>query len=115
MCTAYYLAQKGVSSIIIERTSIGTAASGKAGGFLARDWGYGPTIQLHQKSYDLHQQLASLLQIESYRHVDTLEVYTKKKGNNPASWLDGKVSSSPMDNHTAQVRCSLVRTSAIRW
>ena len=101
--TAYYLAQLGIRSVIIEQTRIAAAASGKAGGFLAREWGSGPTVQLHHKSYDLHQQLAFELSVTSYRQVDTLEVNGNKKGTNLAGWLDKKVSSSFMDKSTAQV------------
>ena len=45
---------------IVER-SAGSSASYKAGGFLAREWGSGPTVQLHQKSFDLHVDLAKEL------------------------------------------------------
>lgn len=40
-CTAYFLAQKatpGLSVTVVEKTKVACAASGKAGGFLARDW-----------------------------------------------------------------------------
>ncbi len=35
---AYYLALHGVRPLIIERATVACAASGKAGGFLAKDW-----------------------------------------------------------------------------
>lgn len=38
--TAYHLTQLGVPCTVIERTSIACAASGKAGGFLARYFFY---------------------------------------------------------------------------
>ena len=65
--TAYYLTQMGIQPTIIERSTVGAAASGKSGGFLARQWGSGPTVQLHEKSFDLHRQLAETLKIESFR------------------------------------------------
>jgi glycine/D-amino acid oxidase-like deaminating enzyme len=34
---AYFLSQKGVEAVVIERTDIACAASGKSGGFLALD------------------------------------------------------------------------------
>lgn len=102
VCTAYYLAQKGIKSLIIEKSKIASAASGKAGGFLAREWGSGSTIQLHQKSYDLHKELAQHLNINSYRQVNTLNV-NGRKGINVPTWLDLKVSSKLMDTSTAQV------------
>jgi glycine/D-amino acid oxidase-like deaminating enzyme len=101
--TAYQLALKGVPSLIIEKTSIAAAASGKAGGFLARNWGSGPTVQLHERGFDMHKQLATTLGVESYRQVDTLNVDGNTKGVNVASWLDRKVTSSLMDRDTAQV------------
>jgi glycine/D-amino acid oxidase-like deaminating enzyme len=36
---AYHLSLRGVACTIIERSAVGAAASGKAGGFLARGWG----------------------------------------------------------------------------
>ena len=36
---AYYLTQRGEKPLVIERHSVAAAASGKGGGFLARDWG----------------------------------------------------------------------------
>ena len=100
---AYYLTQRGIKPLIVEKTSIAAAASGKAGGFLAREWGSGPTVQLHQKSFDMHRELADKFNIESYRQVNTLSVDSNHKGSNPASWLDKKVRSELMDTATAQV------------
>ena len=51
----------------------------------------------------MHKELASKLNIESYRQVDTLNVNGRMKGPNVASWLDGKVTSQLMDKDTAQV------------
>jgi glycine/D-amino acid oxidase-like deaminating enzyme len=102
--TAYFLSQRpGVQVTVVERTAIAAAASGKAGGFLAREWGSGPTVQLHQKSFDMHAELASELNIKSYRVLETLSVSGRRKGPVDASWLDGKVTSSKMDGATAQV------------
>lgn len=54
---AYYLTKMGEKPLVIERSGVAAAASGKSGGFLAREWGSGPTVALHQKSFDLHKQL----------------------------------------------------------
>lgn len=43
VATAYYLSCRGIACTVIERVGLASAASGKAGGFLARDWGNGPT------------------------------------------------------------------------
>src|SRR5687768_10343889 len=58
-CTAYFLARRGVDVTVIERTEVACAASGKAGGFLARDWCAGsPLDALARRSFALHAQLA---------------------------------------------------------
>lgn len=44
------------------------------GSFLARDWGSGPTVQLHKTSFALHEELAKDLNIESYRRIPVLSV-----------------------------------------
>ena len=59
---AYYLSTKfGIFPTIVERTGIAAAASGKAGGFLAREWGSGATRELHQVSFDMHETLGNKL------------------------------------------------------
>ena len=35
---AYYLSRRGARPIVVERTGVACAASGKSGGFLALDW-----------------------------------------------------------------------------
>mmetsp|Transcript_21180 Transcript_21180/g.41207 ORF Transcript_21180/g.41207 Transcript_21180/m.41207 type:complete len:433 (-) Transcript_21180:807-2105(-) len=109
---AYYLSKRGVSSTVVERSKVAAAASGKAGGFLARGWGSGPTGQLHEVSFDLHETLAEELKLKGYRKLPTLSVSGGKragsvdkaieKGQVP-KWLDGSVSSARlMDDATAQ-------------
>ena len=57
-CTAYFLRRHGVDVIVVERAEIAAAASGKAGGFLARDWCAGtPLDTLARRSFALHAQL----------------------------------------------------------
>ena len=58
--TAYYLAKEhGIGATIVDRKSIAAAASGNAGGFLARDWNDGsPTQEMTHRSFDLHATLA---------------------------------------------------------
>lgn len=59
-CTAYFLRRLGVDVIVVERAEVAVAASGKAGGFLARDWCAGtPLDALARRSFALHAQLAS--------------------------------------------------------
>lgn len=56
---AFFLSKAGCEVTIIERVAVASAASGKGGGFLARDWGDGsPTEALHKRSFALHEALA---------------------------------------------------------
>jgi glycine/D-amino acid oxidase-like deaminating enzyme len=70
---AYFLSRHGVAATVIESTGIACAASGKSGGFLARDWCDGsPLAPLAQRSFDLHAQLADELPGDwGYRWLDT--------------------------------------------
>ena len=75
---AYYLSLKGVRHItIVEKAGIACHASGKAAGFLARDWG-GVFAQV---SYDLHAELGSTLSGTGYRAVETLSVAMGGQGS----------------------------------
>src|SRR5713101_4807359 len=53
-CTAYFLSRRGIDVIVVERTEVAAAASGKAGGFLALDWCAGtPLDALARRSFQL--------------------------------------------------------------
>src|SRR6266536_5733766 len=55
---AYFLSCRGVPSIVVERTGLACAASGKSGGFLALDWCDGtPLESLARRSFALHARL----------------------------------------------------------
>jgi hypothetical protein len=55
---AYFLSRRGVETIVIERTGLACAASGKSGGFLALDWCDGTPLQsLARRSFALHAPL----------------------------------------------------------
>jgi glycine/D-amino acid oxidase-like deaminating enzyme len=57
-CTAYFLSRRGIEVVVVERTEVAAAASGKAGGFLALDWCAGtPLDQLARRSFQLHATL----------------------------------------------------------
>src|ERR1700760_4802977 len=59
-CTAYFLKRRGIDVIVVERTGVACAASGKAGGFLALDWCAGsPLDALARRSFALHAELAA--------------------------------------------------------
>jgi glycine/D-amino acid oxidase-like deaminating enzyme len=70
---AYRLASRGADVIVIERTAIACAASGKSGGFLAMDWCDGtPLMQLARRSFQLHAELAEELGGQwGYRRITT--------------------------------------------
>ena len=73
---AYFLGQRGIEAVVIERTGIANAASGKSGGFLALDWCDGsPAEPLARRSFALHAELAETIDDEwGYRRLDTLGV-----------------------------------------
>ena len=78
---AYYLSLKGVEVTIVEPHVIAGSASGKSGGFLARDWCRGqPQDALASLSFDLHDDLSRALPEDyGYRRVSTYAVATSDK------------------------------------
>jgi glycine/D-amino acid oxidase-like deaminating enzyme len=57
-CTAYFLSRRGIDVVVVERTEVAAAASGKAGGFLALDWCAGTALdELARHSFQLHAAL----------------------------------------------------------
>ena len=70
---AYFLSCRGVQPIVIERTALACAASGKAGGFLALDWcDRTPLEALARRSFTLHAELAEPIGGEwGYRRLTT--------------------------------------------
>uniref|UniRef100_A0A6T9DBC0 FAD dependent oxidoreductase domain-containing protein n=1 Tax=Noctiluca scintillans TaxID=2966 RepID=A0A6T9DBC0_NOCSC len=91
---AYYLTKRGVKPILVECHCVAGAASGKGGGFLARNWGSGATDQLHKVSFKLHEELAAELGITSYRRISVLSVQPGKRKRSTANlcpWLDGDI------------------------
>lgn len=72
--TAFELARRGVGVTLVERWQVAGSASGKSGGFLARDWCAGtPLAPLAERSFDLHQVWADALGNSwGYRRVDTI-------------------------------------------
>ncbi len=108
---AYYLSRHPTPPriTIIEKSGIACAASGKAGGFLSRDWGSGPTVQLHEKSFDLHCELAEQFNLQSFRRIDARSL-TKSASSDCDTWLNGAVETRPLSDNSvaAQVNpCEL--------
>jgi len=75
-CTAYFLSRRRVEAVVIERSGVACAASGKSGGFLALDWCDGtPLTPLARRSFALHAELAAKVDgAWGYRRLDTLGV-----------------------------------------
>ena len=95
---AYFLAERGVAATLVERNEVACAASGKSGGFIARDWCDGqPQAELARTSFDLHAELARTLDADyGYKRIDTLLVVgsdrggvSRYRGMQAPAWLDG--------------------------
>src|SRR5258706_15382890 len=98
---AFFLSRRGVKATVIERTGLACAASGKSGGFLARDWCDGsPLAPLARRSFALHADLAERIADDwCYRRLDT---YGGVVGVPPprnrfeVGWLSGQGAVGPM-------------------
>ncbi len=93
---AYFLSLRQVEAVVIERVALASAASGKSGGFLARDWCDGsPLAPLARRSFELHATLAEDLgSAWGYRRLDTLGVIASARRDvgafrslEPPDWL----------------------------
>ncbi len=73
---AYFLSLRQAEAVVIERTGIACAASGKSGGFLALDWCDGsPLAPLARRSFELHSELATKFDGRwGYRRLEALGV-----------------------------------------
>ncbi|KAJ3060494.1 U2 small nuclear RNA auxiliary factor 2, partial [Podochytrium sp. JEL0797] len=115
VCTAYYLRLKDPSAqitIVDSEGSIAPCASGRAGGFLARDW---PESPLSALSFQMHEDLANKHNGETewlYRPVETFSVKlpartttTAPTASSQASWIPSATSTSAIGSltTTAQV------------
>ena len=96
---AYFLSRRGIKATVIERTGIACAASGKSGGFLARDWCDGTPLQaLARRSFDLHAELADRLGNEwGYRRLVTYGGFAplRHRGPHAPGWLSERGSCRP--------------------
>ena len=70
---AYFLSRRGAQPIVIERTEVACAASGRSGGFLALDWCDGTALEaLTRRSFALHARLPEQIGGDwGYRRLDT--------------------------------------------
>jgi glycine/D-amino acid oxidase-like deaminating enzyme len=107
---AYFLARRGIAPIVVERTGIACAASGKSGGFLALDWCDGtPLSALARRSFDLHAELAERLGNGCfYRRMTTYGGIAGAMRGRPAPSSRGWLSDGVIADH----RLGSTRTTA---
>jgi glycine/D-amino acid oxidase-like deaminating enzyme len=118
---AYFLSLRGIRATIIERTGIACAASGKSGGFLARDWCDGTALQfLACRSFDLHAELADRLGSNwGYRRLVTHGGFAplRRRGRDALGWLSERVAVGRLlgsAETTAQVHPARFTTAMMR-
>ena len=90
---AYYLSLRGAEPIVIERTGIANAASGKSGGFLALDWCDGSRLaDLARRSFALHAALAEQIPGTGYRRMTTYGGFSGGGGRRKAgTWIAERI------------------------
>ena len=105
---AYQLSKKSVSTVVIDEAGVAAAASGKAGGFLAKGWNAGGAVgALSDLSFDMHEILAQELAESVGADVDyrrlKCNAVAVREGGKPASrklegveWADLGVQGSQM-------------------
>jgi len=122
---AYFLSRRGVRATVIEGTGIACAASGKSGGFLARDWCDGtPLAPLARRSFALHGELNEKLAGNwGYRRLDTyggFAGFPARRGAYRLAWLSSKVKvgqalgsrDSTAQVHPGQFTAAMMRAAA---
>jgi glycine/D-amino acid oxidase-like deaminating enzyme len=95
--TAYFLSRRGADVVVVERTGVANASSGKAGAFLALDWSRGsPLDALSRRSFALHAQLAEELDDDwGFHRVATYGAYAApgyggRRGSDGGSGAPGR-------------------------
>jgi glycine/D-amino acid oxidase-like deaminating enzyme len=90
---AYYLSLRGAETVVIERTGVANAASGKSGGFLALDWCDGSRLsQLARRSFALHAELAAVVPDGGYRRLTTFGGFSGAGGGRRAgNWISDRI------------------------
>ena len=118
---AWFLANRGAQSVVIERTGVANAASGKSGGFLALDWCDGtPLAPLARRSFALHSSLLEEIADDwGYRRLDTYCGYARARtGRGRAlAWLSDDFAVTQRlgsTETTAQVHPGRFTTAMIR-
>src|SRR5947209_6868624 len=93
---AYFLSCRGVRPVVIERSGLACAASGKAGGFLALDWCDGTPLEtLARRSFGLHARLAEEIGGDwGYRRLTTYAGSAglgRRRNAHAIDWLSASV------------------------
>src|SRR5512145_2008441 len=88
---SWFLAKRGAEPVVIERTGLANAASGKSGGFLTLDWCDGTALApLARRSFALHRSLAAETADDwGYRRLDTYGGYAgaRVRRGRALTWL----------------------------
>jgi glycine/D-amino acid oxidase-like deaminating enzyme len=94
---AWFLSLRGARPVVVERHEVGSAASGKSGGFLALDWCRGTALdRLARRSFALHASLADELGNPwGYRRLTTFAGHAtegrRAYGSPARPWLSSDV------------------------
>jgi glycine/D-amino acid oxidase-like deaminating enzyme len=104
---AFFLSQRGLKPVVLEASATAAAASsGKAGGFLARDWCDGGAMEhLARCSFDLHAQLMAGhlgggdVSALGYRRCEAVSLHLGKRRSRSfqcdvPSWVDASQADS---------------------
>ncbi|GJJ08067.1 hypothetical protein Clacol_002274 [Clathrus columnatus] len=129
VCAAYYLAkalweknvdisESGTTITILEANDIASGASGKAGGFLAKDWHSRESASLGRLSFELHTSLAQSLggkDVYGYRRVSSfggvVDVEDLSSGVGKQSNLEDQKQDEGINTHIVNVpRATPTRT-----
>ncbi len=122
---AYFLSLRGAEPVVVERTGVACAASGKSGGFLALDWCDGGALQsLARRSFVLHAELAEKIDDDwGYRRMTThggFAIAGRGQGDAEHAGLDWLAAGTTLDRRlgttetTAQVHPGLYTKAMMR-
>jgi glycine/D-amino acid oxidase-like deaminating enzyme len=119
---AFFLSRRGVKATVLECTGLACAASGKSGGFLARDWCDGsPLAPLAHRSFALHAELAARMTDDwCYRRLDTyggFAGFPRQRHRHELGWLSDQVTIGQRlgtSDTTAQVHPGLFTAAMMR-
>jgi glycine/D-amino acid oxidase-like deaminating enzyme len=122
---AYFLSRRGARPIVVERTGVARAASGKSGGFLALDWCDGTPLEaLARRSFALHAELPDEIggdwgyrRLTTYSGLARAGTRSRCGGNEAVPWLSESVTvdrrlGSPAT--TAQIHPALFTAALMR-